>query len=136
MSDNLTPKQEAFCLKYIETGNASEAYRQCYDASRMKSDVIHVKASELLADGKVAVRVNELKEEHRKRHAVTVESLARELDEARQMAIEDRQLSVMVSASMGKAKICGIGNDTTVVNVNNFTRDDKSLLDEYAKPSD
>ncbi|SQE31532.1 Terminase small subunit [Mannheimia haemolytica] len=27
----LTPKQEAFCLAYIETGNASEAYRQAYE---------------------------------------------------------------------------------------------------------
>ncbi len=28
MARDLTPKQEKFCLKYIETGNASEAYRQ------------------------------------------------------------------------------------------------------------
>ena len=31
---NLTPKQEKFCQKYIEMGNASEAYRQAYNASK------------------------------------------------------------------------------------------------------
>ena len=33
---SLTPKQEAFCLAYMETGNASEAYRRAYDADNMK----------------------------------------------------------------------------------------------------
>ena len=32
MADNkLTPKQEAFILAYLETGNASEAYRRAYN---------------------------------------------------------------------------------------------------------
>ena len=36
----LTPKQEAFARAYIETSNASEAYRQSYSASRMKDETI------------------------------------------------------------------------------------------------
>ena len=32
----LTPKQEAFCYGYIETGNASEAYRKAYITAKMK----------------------------------------------------------------------------------------------------
>ena len=35
MADKLTPKQEAFVLAYIETGNASEAYRRAYNAENM-----------------------------------------------------------------------------------------------------
>jgi hypothetical protein len=31
MADKLTPKQEAFAQKYVELGNASEAYRFAYD---------------------------------------------------------------------------------------------------------
>ena len=54
---NLTPKQEAFTLKYVECGNASEAYRHAYDVGEdTKLETIHVKASELLSYGKVAVR--------------------------------------------------------------------------------
>lgn len=37
----LTPKQARFCQAYLETGNASEAYRQAYDASRMKAASVH-----------------------------------------------------------------------------------------------
>ncbi|BCH12134.1 hypothetical protein GCM10007881_27110 [Mesorhizobium huakuii] len=28
---DLTPQQDAFCLAYIETGNASQAYRTAFD---------------------------------------------------------------------------------------------------------
>ena len=31
MGDELTQKQEAFALAYVETGNAAEAYRRAYD---------------------------------------------------------------------------------------------------------
>lgn len=59
---NLTPKQEKFAQLYVETGNASEAYRAAYD-SNSKHEVVNVKASELLKNGKVAVRVQELRDE-------------------------------------------------------------------------
>ena len=29
----LTPKQDAFACAYVETGNASEAYRRAYDVA-------------------------------------------------------------------------------------------------------
>ncbi|EPZ98572.1 terminase small subunit, partial [Glaesserella parasuis] len=40
----LTPKQEKFCQLYIELGNASEAYRQAYDCSKMSNETINTKA--------------------------------------------------------------------------------------------
>ena len=58
----LTQKQELFCLAYIETGNASEAYRRAYSAGRMKADTIHSRSSELMADGLVTVRIGELRQ--------------------------------------------------------------------------
>lgn len=78
-NSDLTPKQEAFCLAYIETGSASAAYRRAYDTSGMKDAVVHVKASELLANGKIAVRLQAIQESHRKRHEVTVDRLVDEL---------------------------------------------------------
>ena len=38
----LTPKQERFCQVYIETGNASEAYRAAYNAEKMKPESVAV----------------------------------------------------------------------------------------------
>ncbi len=59
----MTPKQEAFCLAYVETGNASEAYRRAYDAARMKPGTVNRKAKELLDNGKITARIDELRSE-------------------------------------------------------------------------
>lgn len=130
----LTVKQEKFAQKYIELGNASEAYRQSYDAENMKTEVIHVKACELLKSGNVAVRVLELKDIHAKAHAVTVESLVKELEEARAMALEEKQASPAVSATMGKAKLHGLGVENVDHKSNGETL--KGLTVGFAKPDD
>lgn len=59
----LTIKQEAFCLAYIETGNASEAYRRAYpESGRWKDETLWPRASRLLAEYKVDARIKELRE--------------------------------------------------------------------------
>lgn len=106
----LQPKQEKFCQLYIELGNASEAYRQAYDASKMKPETIKRKAQELLENGTItATYIAELKAEHKERHNITVDDLIAELEEARQIAKDPvkPQPAAMVSATMGKAKILG-----------------------------
>ena len=69
----LTPKQEKFCHIYIKTGNASEAYRGAYSTKNMKPNTVNVRASELLADSKVSVRVAELQKELYKKELITRE---------------------------------------------------------------
>lgn len=62
MSDKpLTAKQEAFAQCVADGMSGADAYRTAYDASRMKQASIHVNASKLLADAKVAQRVDELR---------------------------------------------------------------------------
>jgi hypothetical protein len=56
----------------------------------------------------VAQRVAELQQEHRERHAVTVDSLTQELEEARMVATAEKQGAAMTSATMGKAKLHGL----------------------------
>lgn len=106
----LTIKQEAFCQAYIETGNASEAYRKSYAADKMKPEAVHVQASKLLDNPKIALRVSELQGEIKKRHNVTIDSLIVELEEARKAALtaETPQSSAAVAATMGKAKLTGL----------------------------
>ena len=94
----LTPKQEKFCQVYIETGNASEAYRQAYNASRTKPEVVAVKASQMLANGKIAVRIDALRALHQKRHEITVDDLVAELEEARKLAFETDKAAAAVQA--------------------------------------
>lgn len=113
----LTPKQEAFALAYVETGNASEAYRRAYNAGKMKPAVIAVKACELLASGNVAVRVQALQARAVEAHEITMADILRELEEARAMAAggDKPQPAAMVAASMGKAKLLGMLMDKTEV---------------------
>ena len=61
MSRKLTIKQETFALAYVETGNASEAYRRGYSAPRMKPETINKRASELLVNGEVTGRIERLR---------------------------------------------------------------------------
>ena len=104
---SLTPKQEAFALAYIETGNASEAYRRCYAAQRMKAEAIHVAAARLLANPKIALRVDEMKAAHAERHGVTVDEIAALLREDRAFARQCESPAAAVSATMGLAKLYG-----------------------------
>lgn len=59
----LTPKQDAFVLAYLETGNASEAYRRAYDTRNMQPVTIHNRARELVKQQTVKGRIDELRNE-------------------------------------------------------------------------
>lgn len=102
----LTVKQERFCQAYIETGNASEAYRQAY-SSKGNQATIKKRASELLGRGDIAGMVAKLRGAVTQTHGVTVASLIAELEEARMVAQKREQGAAMVQATMGKAKLAG-----------------------------
>ena len=109
MTKKLTQKQENFCRLVIELGNQAEAYRQSYstngDAQQCASE-----ANKLVKTPHIATRLEELKEKASSRHNVTVDSLLKELEEARTIAAtcETPQSSAMVAASMSKAKLLGL----------------------------
>lgn len=73
----LTPKQEAFCLAYLETGNASEAYRRAYDAGNMAASTIKSNACRLLKNSNVAATVAQRQQEATRAAVVTVEDIIR-----------------------------------------------------------
>ena len=73
----LTIKQEKFCNKYLECGNASEAYRFAYDSSKMTDKSIWERASSLLADVKVASRVKQLQAKLAEKEFITKEEIIR-----------------------------------------------------------
>jgi phage terminase small subunit len=77
--NDLTVKQEKFSTAFIETGNASEAYRQSHNAANMNAASINREAARLLDHPKVAGRIEELRAELRDRHKVTADRIAEEL---------------------------------------------------------
>ena len=114
----LTPKQEAFCLKYVECSNQSEAYRHAYDVGKTtKPETVWRKACEVMANGMVAARVFALQQMAQERTLVTIESITAELEEAREMGRKTEQSSAMTAASMGKAKVNGLLVDKVDANI-------------------
>lgn len=75
---SLTIKQEKFCNKYLECGNASEAYRYAYDCSKMSDNSVWCNASQLLADIKVAQRLEYLKSHLAEASGITALQIIRE----------------------------------------------------------
>lgn len=104
----LTPKQEKFCMVYIETGNASEAYRQAYDCKNMKPESVNRKAKDLVDKVNIAARIEELREGLAKRHEVTVDKLIGKLESAYKLAMETIKPGQAVAAVMGQAKLLGL----------------------------
>jgi phage terminase small subunit len=108
MSD-LTPKQEAFALAYVETGNAAEAYRRAYDVrAATQHSSIYVAASKLLDNAKIMQRVADLQKQAADMCLYTVKDAFTEYEIARQLALQVENPSAAVSAINGKVKLFGL----------------------------
>lgn len=106
---DLTPKQEAFALAFLETGNAAEAYRRAYDvAPDAKDNWIYVESCQLLDNPKVALRLKELRDQAEKLSIFTLAAAMEEFEEARQAALREGQAAAAVSATTGKVKLFGL----------------------------
>lgn len=131
----LTAKQEAFCIAYLETGNATEAYRRSYDVSNSAPASINRAAKGLMDNAKIAARLAELRAPVIKRAQITVEDLLRELEEARTVAMtcETPQSSAAIAATMGKAKLLGLDKQIVELTGKNggaiITRVERVIID-------
>lgn len=77
--DKLTAKQEAFC-QYVAGGDTyADAYRKAYDAKKMGTNTIYVKASQFMDQDKIRVRVDEVRKEVVERNHVTIDEVLNEL---------------------------------------------------------
>ena len=116
----LTAKQEAFCLSYVECGNASEAYRRSYNCKPdAKPEPIHVNACKLMASAKVALRVRELQAKAAESAEITLLDIARMLKEDRQLAHGKDDAKAAVEATMSLAKLLGHYTETKHVKSDN-----------------
>ena len=94
-------RHEAFAQALAKGKSATEAYALAGYKPHQPS------ASRLLSNAMVQDRLAELQGKVAKKVEVTIESLAAELDEARELAKGGNQPGAMVSATMGKAKLFG-----------------------------
>lgn len=126
----LTPKQEKFCQLVAGGKGLSEAYRESYNANRMKPESVHRNAKAMMDNIKIASRVEVIREKHAKRHEITVDDLVRDLQQDREFAYEVGAASAAITATMGKGKLLGLLVDRTD---NKHTHDFANLSDEDLK---
>ncbi len=77
----LTQKQENFCHAFVKTGNASEAYRQSYNAKNMKGTTIASKASILLTKGNIRATLEFLRKKVEDEGILTFKQIQKMLSE-------------------------------------------------------
>ena len=108
-----------FVQEYHSTGNASQAFRRAKPAAgKWKENSVNSRACQMLSEAKVQQRLEALQAEAAKRHGTTIDSLTKELEKARETAMDTGQVSAAVSAIMGKAKLHGLVKDKVA---NEFT---------------
>ena len=103
---NMTPKQEAFCLAYLETGNASEAYRRSYSTQAMAATSVNREAASLLRNPKITARLGELRSGAEVKAILTLEAHMNELRVLRDLAKQNGQYSAAIKAEELRGKLC------------------------------
>ena len=92
----LTPKQEAFCQAICDGMNQSDAYRHAYNAANMKPETVNKKAYELINDGHVTARIQELRGKLEAKQLWTREQSVKTAIRAIKMAINNGRPSDML----------------------------------------
>lgn len=89
----LNPKQEAFCLHYAKTGNATESYKQAgYDAKTPTG--IYSNANRLLKNAKVKARLAELAAETASAEIANIAEVQRRLTSILRGELQEEQIVV------------------------------------------
>lgn len=101
----LTLKQEAFFHAYIETKNASEAYRRAYDVENMSAPAIQVEASRLLNHPIISLLVENWRKSAAADSLLTLEQHMEELQTLREMAKSNAQLSAAITAEVKRGEL-------------------------------
>ena len=95
-------KRERFCQEFMVDQNATKA------AERATYKCPNVKGSQLKSYAEVVNRIAELQAEAAERNEVTVDSIAKQLDDDRELARTEKQCSAAVQASVHKGKLHGM----------------------------
>ncbi len=133
----LSEKQKRFVFEYLIDLNATQAAIRAGYSEKTAQE----QGSRLLSNVMVSEAIAKGQAKAAKRAEITVQSLADELEEARAIALAEKQSSAAVSATMGKAKLFGLGVENrrmsgtiqivniTIEHLSVLTRDELTLLE-------
>jgi len=104
----LTMKQHKFVDEYINTGNASEAYRRAYDCKNSTNRTIQINASKLLSNTIVALAVKREKERINRASRLGSKDIEDNLYSIFERSLETDQLNTARACMMDIAKLNGL----------------------------
>jgi phage terminase small subunit len=111
----LTQKQDGFCLAYIETGNASEAYRRAYSTGKMKPETVANNAHGLLKRSEITARIDALRAPAVEQAQVTLARHLNDLKRLRDLAEEAQKFGPAIQAEIARGKAAGLYVDRTEI---------------------
>ncbi len=127
--NKLTAKQEDFAQQIVKGSTQADAYRTAYSAQDMLDKTIWVKASELMANGKVTGRIEELRLPVIKEAQLTLKSHLDNLLEIREHAVEDRNWSAAVSAETARGKAAGLHTGKAIMSIETAREDRVTVIE-------
>lgn len=117
----LTIKQLKFCHNVVKCeGNASEAYRQSYDAVTSNNKTIWKEAQRLIQNPLVTPMIENLQEKLQNKLVITTETQIQKLQDIYIDAMADKEYAPAISAINSQSKHLGLIADkpSTTININ------------------
>jgi phage terminase small subunit len=105
---NLSPKQERFCLLYLESGNASQAYRGAGYSKNMSDKTVNEASARLLKSSKVVARLAEIRKPALEAAQITLADHLKDLKRLRDLSESEGKFSAAVSAEIARGKVSGL----------------------------
>ena len=102
---NLTPKQEKFCQNVASGMTYADSLRESYDTSKYTNDSIYAKSSEMMANVKLMLRVDEIKAECVKDIKYGVEECFDEFKDIQIQAKNKEDINGQMKAVENKGKL-------------------------------
>lgn len=104
----LTAKQEKFCQGVVKGLSYSDAYREAYDAEKMKLETVNRKAKELADNGKIAARLSELRGKIEEELIYSAKESFEKLKNLQDKAEAEKNINAAIKAEELKGKLAGI----------------------------
>ena len=119
--NNLTIKQQRFVDKYLETNNASEAYRFAYKCKNSSPETIKVEACNLLKKPNIALTIERAQDKVQAKSELSRERIIKELEIINNANIRD---------------YCNVVEKEVIITDNQGNRRKEKVMDVQFKPFD
>ena len=103
----LSNKQELFCIEYLKTKNATDAYRKTHETAKLLTKSVNQSASRLLKKVNIQSRILELTSKLTGSSVLTIEKHLENLKEIGDSAFRADKWTAAIQAEHLRGQVCG-----------------------------